>query len=639
MLVLGLLILLAGGVLVGLQSARPGVLPGLRVGGIEVGGMDEAALTTGIQALADQRLGRPLDATRDDQVVSSTAGDLGYVLDVPATVAAVMHRGRQGNPVAALGDQLVAILGTTRVAPVERFDDSAFQDWVDRIGAALGLQAIEGNIRIEGTEVEVVVPEAGETIDVDVLRATALAVLDDRRSTAIEVPTRITTPAASPDGLAAMEAQARQAISAPVSLTRDAVTLTFPAVLIGQLLEVHAAPVSGRAGDADLVLAVDAGGVGASITAAQFAALQRDPRDARFQVGDGAVAVVPSADGFAFDARRTAAQLLSVATGPGPRTALLEGRTERPDFTSEEAESLGITQEVASFTTEHPCCQGRVTNIQRMADMVRGVVVPPGARFSLNDLAGPRTAANGFVDGGAISGGEFVEEVGGGVSQFTTTLFNAVFLAGYQIDEFKPHSYYIDRYPVGREATLNYDPPIDLAFTNDSPDAIYVHTAYTDTSITVALYASPWARVETATGERYGFREPEEQREPTDELPLDEERVVQSGRQGFSVDFSRTMTYIDGRSATEDYTTNYLPEPRIIEVGTRGEEPEESPNAPSEPDVPEEPDGAPEELDPAEQPEPDPPEPDPAPAPQPEPPPPPPEPAPTADPEPAPAPT
>lgn len=595
-----------------MQAARPGVLPGTRVGGIDIGGLGEAELLSRVQVLAQQRQQRPLDATRDDEAVSSTAGELGYVLDAPATVHTVLRRGRQANPIAALRDHLVATVTTTRVAPVESFDDGAFQDWVDRIGTALGLQTIEGDVRIEGTEVDVVVPEAGETIDVEALRVSALAALDDPAAVAIEVPTRLTTPAATPDELAALAEQARHAISDPVTLLRATVTLTFPPELIGQLLEVHAQPVSGEAGEADLVLAIDAVGVSASITAQQFAALQAEPRDAVFVVGGGGVDVVPARDGFAFDARLTAAQLLAVATGPGPRTAPLEGRITRPALRTDDALALGITEEVSVFTTDHPCCQGRVTNIQRIAELVRGTVVQPGGRFSLNALVGPRTTANGFVDGGAISAGEFVEEIGGGVSQFTTTLFNAIFLGGYQIEEFKPHSYYIDRYPLGREATLNFDPPIDLAFTNDSPNAIYIHTATTDTSITVSLYATRWAHVETTTGERYGFREPEEQREDSDELPLGEERVVQSGRQGFSVDFTRELAYVDGRAVTEEYTTNYLPEPRIIEVGTRGEEasPEPSEEVQPPPDVDDPPDDEP--VEPDEEPVPDEPDPEPS---------------------------
>ena len=87
----------------------------------------------------------------------------------------------------------------------------------------------------------------------------------------------------------------------------------------------------------------------------------------------------------------------------------------------------------AGFTTFHAAGEARVTNIHRIADLVRGAVVEPGGTFSVNDYVGRRTRENGFVEAGAIRNGEHVSEVGGGVSQFATTLFNAAYFAGLDI--------------------------------------------------------------------------------------------------------------------------------------------------------------------------------------------------------------
>ena len=82
------------------------------------------------------------------------------------------------------------------------------------------------------------------------------------------------------------------------------------------------------------------------------------------------------------------------------------------------------------FTTYHDAGGARVTNIHRMADLVRGAVIAPGASFSINDYVGERTAEKGFVGAGAIRDGLHVDEIGGGVSQFATTMFNAAYFAG-----------------------------------------------------------------------------------------------------------------------------------------------------------------------------------------------------------------
>jgi vancomycin resistance protein YoaR len=136
-----------------------------------------------------------------------------------------------------------------------------------------------------------------------------------------------------------------------------------------------------------------------------------------------------------------------------------------------------------------------VANIHRIADLVNGVLIRPGETFSVNAFVGPRTADKGFVSDATIQDGEFVDEIGGGVSQFATTMFNAAFFGGYDIPEHKPHSQYISRYPAGREATLDY-PEVDLKIRNNSPHGLLVATSYTGTTVTVSFYGTPWVQVE-----------------------------------------------------------------------------------------------------------------------------------------------
>jgi hypothetical protein len=155
---------------------------------------------------------------------------------------------------------------------------------------------------------------------------------------------------------------------------------------------------------------------------------------------------------------------------------------------------------LGTFTTSFTCCEPRVTNIRLIAATVDGTVVQPGEQLSLNGLVGPRTRAKGYVEAPFISGGMLSTDVGGGVSQFATTMFNAAFFAGVQLDDFRAHSFYISRYPPGREATINY-PSIDLAWTNDTDTPLLVRTVTTGTSVTVALYGRDDGRTVTGTTE------------------------------------------------------------------------------------------------------------------------------------------
>jgi vancomycin resistance protein YoaR len=182
-------------------------------------------------------------------------------------------------------------------------------------------------------------------------------------------------------------------------------------------------------------------------------------------------------------------------------------RTDGPDaeFSTEVARAVPM-REVSSFTTSHPCCQRRVTNIQNLADEIDGSVVLPGETFSVNDTAGKRTLAEGYVRAGAIINGEVTccdhpANIGGGTSQFATTFYNAIFFGCYEDVFHQPHSLYFSRYPYVREATMGFPAP-DVKFLNDSDAAVYIDTSYTSGSITVTFYGDNGGRA--CSSERSG---------------------------------------------------------------------------------------------------------------------------------------
>jgi vancomycin resistance protein YoaR len=197
-----------------------------------------------------------------------------------------------------------------------------------------------------------------------------------------------------------------------------------------------------------------------------------------------------------------AGEMLLAALTAGESAAALPMRLAEPDGGVASVEALGIEQVVGEFTTNHACCRNRVKNIQRIADIVRGQVILPGESFSINEFVGRRTRDNGFVADGVIQNGHFTKGVGGGISQFATTMFNAAFFAGLDLDEYQSHSIYISRYPYGREATMSFPNP-DLRVTNPTPYAMLLWTSYTDTSITVQMYSTPYFATEQSGQRSY----------------------------------------------------------------------------------------------------------------------------------------
>ena len=164
-----------------------------------------------------------------------------------------------------------------------------------------------------------------------------------------------------------------------------------------------------------------------------------------------------------------------------------------PARTTAQARALRIRTLVSEFTTPYACCQPRVTNIKRAAQILDGTIIESGARFSLNVALGERTTARGFVAAPQINAGQLEDAVGGGVSQMATTIFNASFFAGLDLLQHTPHEFWITRYPPGREATVSWGGP-ELVVGNDWPAAILMKVSASDSGVTVRMYSSKLGR-------------------------------------------------------------------------------------------------------------------------------------------------
>jgi vancomycin resistance protein YoaR len=267
-----------------------------------------------------------------------------------------------------------------------------------------------------------------------------------------------------------------------------------------------------------------------------------------------------------FKPGQVASAFLGVVDKPvGERTATVESTVAEPEFTTKDARALKIKQKVSSFTTYYPYAAYRNVNIPRAAELVNGTVLRPGDVFSLNDVVGERTKENGFTEGFIISNGIFKEDLGGGVSQMATTTFNAMFFAGLKDVEHKPHSFYIDRYPVGREATVAWG-AVDLRFQNDTPYGVLVEARVTPATptasgvVTVSMWSTKYWDITTKTGERYNLTSPATRTLTTEEC------YPNTGYGGFDIDIWRYFRK-PGSSAlvrTEKMHTHYIPSDTVI---------------------------------------------------------------------------
>ena len=280
--------------------------------------------------------------------------------------------------------------------------------------------------------------------------------------------------------------------------------------------------------------------------------VEKRPADATVRLVGGRPTVVPAVVGTRYDVARVQAAVLPALTSPG-RTATIAPVRTQPEVTTAMARSWGVTEVVSSFSTAFPVNPPRTTNITIAARTLDGTLVKPGETFSLNGVLGQRTGAKGYQKAPVINGGRLETDFGGGVSQVSTTLFNAAFFAGVRIEQHTPHSFYISRYPEGREATVSW-PDVDNRWTNDSGKAILIRSYVSGNEVTVTFYGTRVWDVEAVKGPRRNVVQP---RTITDDSPG---CVMQSPNVGFDVTVTRIFRK-DGRQVrTSQFSTHYIPE-------------------------------------------------------------------------------
>ncbi len=352
---------------------------------------------------------------------------------------------------------------------------------------------------VDGT-LEVIPGADGATIEPSVLSAALLPMMTTGRPFTISLDADPLRPDLDDAELAAVVAEANDSTDVPIRVTVLGESAT---VEPAQLRSWVSLDLSGP----EATWSIDPATAVAEL-APLFPQLGSDDQQARFDVIDNVPVIIPASESVICCADDTAAVLKAalldqIATRPSAPDADdqavvavdLEPKIADADEGVARLEALGIIEEVGSFTTKHDCCQNRVTNIHLMADIVRGAIIEPGGSFSLNGYVGKRTLERGFLPAGAIASGLLEDQVGGGVSQFATTTFNAAFFSGLDFTEYQSHSLYFSRYPRGREATVSWPKP-DLVLQNNSPYGVLIWTSYTDTTITVTMYSTKHIQVD-----------------------------------------------------------------------------------------------------------------------------------------------
>ncbi|MDJ0790311.1 MAG: VanW family protein [Acidimicrobiia bacterium] len=417
--------------------------------------------------------------------------------------------------------------------------------------SAIPNPAFDGALEVTDGEVVVDYPRAGEKID----RLTAQRMIVDEMSTldknGATLPVIESTPNFTRADVESAAAVLELMIDSDITLTAKDISFraTFTA---DQLAEAARAEVDAQ--NSEITLSFDEATVLGMLEPRQ-SEFELAPVDAQFDidVSTDRITVVPGSNGTLLDVEGLLVSMKNAALGGGEGVfPLLVGA--EPAFTTEDAEAYTALELLASFRTTYTSGEDRVTNIQQMAQDVDGAVVQPGREWSINDAVGQRTEAKGYVAAPAIINGQpyccdHPANIGGGVSQFGTTLFNAVFYACLEDVEHRPHSLSFSRYPEGIEATLGYPHP-DVRFRNNTDAPVVIKTTYSSTTVTVKIYGDNGGKECSAeTSEREDIVEFEEEliADTEGELVPGQRVKERSGIDGFLVRVNRVVTYPDGR--------------------------------------------------------------------------------------------
>ncbi|MCW0213567.1 MAG: VanW family protein [Pseudonocardia sp.] len=519
---------------------------GVTVAGLKIGGLSKADATRQLQTEVEPRSSLPVQITAGTVTSQIDPKAAGLAVDYRATIEAA---GEQPlNPIT----RITSFFTDREVGVVNTADERSVTTALEQLAPIVDKEPVEGSVTFEGTTPTAVPPVPGQQLD---LRAAVGALERDWATgapVALPLVARPTITSAE-DVQRAIDQFATPAVAAPVTVLGEGAQATLAPGDIAKALTFKADANA----DPHLVPDVNIETVTDAVQP-QLAATEKPGQDASLDFSSGAPVLVPSQDGRGIDYAATFKDLVPVLTGQGARQITAVYADQPAKITTDQINQLGITGEISSFTTGGFAADSG-QNIKRAAEQINGTIVAPGATFSLNQATNPRNASNGYVEAGIIENGHSARGIGGGVSQVATTTYNAAYFAGMVDVEHKEHSFYISRYPAGREATV-FDDVIDLRFRNDGPTGVLIQTIWTPSSLTVKMFGTKRYDVTSTTGPRTNPTNPQ-----TITIPKGEACTPSKGAPGFTVTDTKTMRNLQtGEVTNKTRTVRYNPSPIVV---------------------------------------------------------------------------
>lgn len=469
------------------------------------------------------------------------------------------------------------------VTPRATYDENLLAGLISDINLALGSPVEDYSVAIDGENVSVVQGKEGYLLDNEEFteRLSEVLLVDASALQSFVADVRPATYRVDEGMANAAKDAIEAAIPASVEFASDEKTVSFDRATLLSWVATRASErdggwylepyIDGTQASKDILEAVNVHSFGEDVTVsidvAEDGTVQvQSSKDVSVPNIEGALA---SLDGDLFGSYRETLQP-SPADIPGAiGITMNDGRSS---FGLDEALSYGLVTEFSSFTTQFTntsSTANRRDNIHLVSDTIGNTVAKAdGGTWSFLDHAGPMDEEDGYKDANQIVGGRMEQGVGGGVCQVATTVFNAVYEAGLDVDERHNHSLYSTSYPAGLDAAVSY-PGLDLVWSNQTSSDVLLRTSYTDSSVTVTLVGiDPELEVVTETGEWEEGKKHVTEYEVDETLKEGASYVKTAGTDGMKISVTRYVKDKDGKRVGWDtFPSVYSPVNRLIAYG------------------------------------------------------------------------
>lgn len=539
------------------------------VGGVSVGGMSPSEARSAVEQSFATSLAQPVTVTAGDKSAQITPADSGVSVDARASVGRLT--GFTLNPLT-----IIDRFGGDSVPATTSVDSAALTRSLNSHLGELSSGTVNAEISLQGTKPVVSPSHAGAGVDVE---ASVDGLSSDwpLDSSSITLAEGTTRPAVTDD-----EAQAyadtviTPVLSAPVTITADGATTAAPANGTLTLSPQQLAPmlrISSETGE--LSATVDPEALRQAVTGAMGSQIERAAVESGWTIeghADATPQYVAPVDGLTIDTAALSTEIIttgSAQTDASQRTVTLPMTASAPSSTTAQAD-WGIKEVVGEYSTPFYEDAARTQNLTAGAAAINGEIIMPGATFSTNDALEPVDAAHGFTYSGVILNGVHTNAFGGGLSQIGTTVFNASYEAGMDDVEHHPHSYWFERYPAGREATL-WSPEngegeeLDVKFANSTPYPALIQAWVADDQVHVRLWSTHYYDVSIVSGEKEGY------------TPIGTTNrsgpgcePYGGGEGGFSITVTRNRKAPDGTTTEDVLHTTYGPDNAVTCSGGGG---------------------------------------------------------------------